>query len=131
MKKVSIIDYGMGNLLSITRAFEKVGAAVEHAQSPEQILGADYLVLPGVGAFPDGMRELNTRGYAEAIRQFADGGKPFLGVCLGMQMMLSSSEEIEHTAGLNLIEGQVVKFPGQQKDGTQNKIPHVAWTPIE
>ncbi|MFM9951284.1 MAG: imidazole glycerol phosphate synthase subunit HisH [Saprospiraceae bacterium] len=131
MKSVSIIDYGMGNLLSMQRALEKNGAVVLIASNPEQILQAEKLVLPGVGAFPDGMQELEKRDMVQAIREFVKSGKTLLGVCLGMQMLFERSEEMRLTSGLGLIQGKVVKFPEQQRDGSLNKIPHVAWTRIE
>lgn len=131
MKKVTIIDYGMGNLLSMQRALEKNGAQVLVAVKPEQILQAEKLVLPGVGAFPDGMEELEKRGMVPAIREYVKTGKTLLGVCLGMQMLFEESEEIRPTPGLSLIPGKVLKFPEKQQNGRINKIPHVAWTQIE
>jgi len=131
MKSVSIIDYGMGNLLSMQRALEKNGARVLIASNPEQILQADKLVLPGVGAFPDGMAELEKRNMVAAIHEYVKSGKTLLGVCLGMQMLFEESEEIQPTLGLGLIQGKVVKFPEKQQNGSINKIPHVAWTQIE
>jgi len=131
MKRVSIIDYGMGNLLSMQRALEKKGARVLIASNPEQILQAEKLVLPGVGAFPDGMGELEKRNMVGAIHEYVKSGKILLGVCLGMQMLFEESEEIQPTSGLGLIQGKVVKFPEKQQNGSNNKIPHVAWTQIE
>ncbi len=131
MKSVSIVDYGMGNLLSMQRALEKNGAQVLIASNPEQILKSEKLVLPGVGAFPDGMDELVKRGMVPAIQEYVNTGKILLGVCLGMQMLFQESEEMKRTDGLGLIEGKVVKFPHNQKSGKINKIPHVAWTQIE
>lgn len=130
MKKVSIIDYGMGNLLSMQRALEKNGAKVSIAATPEDILHADKLVLPGVGAFPDGMAELNKRNMVSAIHEYVKTGKILLGVCLGMQMLFDESEEIQPTAGLGLIKGRVIKLPEVQTNGHPNKVPHVAWSPI-
>lgn len=130
MKKVSIIDYGMGNLLSMQRALEKNGAQVSVATTPEEILLADRLVLPGVGAFPDGMAELNTRGMISAIHEYVKTGKILLGVCLGMQMLFDESEEIQATTGLGLIKGRVIKLPEMQANGQLNKVPHVAWSQI-
>lgn len=131
MKTVCIIDYGMGNLLSMQRALEKNGAQVLIAANPEQILKADKLVLPGVGAFPDGMAELEKRDMVQAIHEYVKSGKILLGVCLGMQMLFEESEEIRPTSGLGLVQGKVVKFPEKHQDGSANKIPHVAWTQIE
>lgn len=126
-KTVSIIDYGMSNLLSITRAFEHVGASVKIVDSPEHVLNADYLVLPGVGAFPDGMSELNKRHLVESIRDFVKTGKPLLGVCLGMQMLLSRSYEHQLTEGIDLINGEVLPLP---KDMPGFKVPNINWHSI-
>lgn len=126
-KRVSIIDYGMSNLLSISRAFEHVGADIQIVDSPESIGKADYLVLPGVGAFPDGMAELNNRNLSESIREFATGGRPLLGVCLGMQMLLGQGHEHTKTQGLNIIEGEVLPLP---KDMPGFKVPNINWHSI-
>ncbi len=130
MKKVTIIDYGMSNLLSITRAMEQVGAEVVLTEQPEIICEADYLILPGVGTFPDGMRELNKRNIPEAIHTFLKTGKPFMGICLGMQMMFESGEEIEKTNGLGIIPGEVVALPPVQQNGEVNTIPHMCWSEV-
>ena len=124
MKTVSIIDYGMSNLLSICRAFEHVGANVKVLSKPEEIMESDYLVLPGVGAFPDGMNELNRRELTSAIRQFSETGKPLLGICLGMQMLLSRGTEHRETEGLNIISGSVLPLP---KDVPAFKVPNINW----
>lgn len=126
-KSVSIIDYGMSNLLSITRAFEHVGAQVHIVYSPEEILKSDYLVLPGVGAFPDGMEHLNSRHLTPAIQEFAKTGKPLIGVCLGMQMLLSKGHEHHPTKGLDIIPGEVLPLP---KDMPGFKVPNINWHSI-
>lgn len=128
MKKVSIIDYGMSNLLSICRAFEHIGASVEVINKPEQIKDADYLVLPGVGAFPDGMKELRTRNLVEPVKQYVESGKSMLGVCLGMQMLLGKSYEHQETEGLGIIPGEVLALP---KDIPGFKVPNINWHSIE
>lgn len=130
MSTVSIIDYGMGNLLSVSRAFSYFGVKVNFAQTPEEILAADRLVLPGVGAFSDGMHELSTRSLIEPIKEFSKQGNPFLGVCLGMQMMLTKSHEFGVHDGLGLIEGEVVSIPPQGLDGQMHKIPHIGWNEL-
>ncbi len=124
MKTVSIIDYGMSNLLSICRAFEHVGAKVNIVTHNEEIVNSDYLVLPGVGAFPDGMAELNKRDLPEGINEFVKTGKPILGVCLGMQMLLSKGFEHIETLGLNLIEGEVLPLPQNLEN---YKVPNINW----
>jgi len=130
VKNVVIVDYGMGNLLSVQRAFEHCNARVKIANSPAQIEKAEFLVLPGVGAFADGMRELESRGLVKPIRAFAKTGRPFLGICLGMQMMLETSEEFGIYNGLSLIPGKVVMIPKNGPDGTFHKIPHIGWNSL-
>ncbi len=127
MADVTIIDYGIGNLLSVRRAFEHVGAEVEMASLPKEVLRAKRLVLPGVGAFADAMAELEKRGLVEAIREYCRDNRPFLGICLGMQMMLESSEEFGFHEGLGLISGNVVEIPPIGVNGEKCKIPHVGW----
>jgi imidazole glycerol-phosphate synthase subunit HisH len=127
IKKVSIIDYGMSNLLSICRAVEHVGAEAIVVQSAAEIRNADYLILPGVGAFPDGMHELNSRGLSESIIDFSQKERPLLGVCLGMQMLLSVGMEHKETPGLNIIEGEVLPLP---KNMPLFKVPNINWHSI-
>lgn len=127
-RQVSIIDYGMSNLLSICRAFEHIGAVVKVVNHIDDIGKSDYLVLPGVGAFPDGMNELNKRGLTEGIREFAAKGKPLLGVCLGMQMLLGTGHEHRLTDGLGLIPGEVLPLP---KDIPGFKVPNINWHSVE
>jgi imidazole glycerol-phosphate synthase subunit HisH len=131
MKKVTIINYGMSNLLSISRAMEKIGTQVLVTESAEQIASADLLILPGVGAFYDGMHELKKRNIPEAIHHFLATGNPFLGICLGMQMMLGEGTEIKATQGLNIIPGTVQPLPDKNQSGRMNTIPHIGWSELE
>jgi glutamine amidotransferase len=117
----------MSNLLSIQRAFEHVGAVVNIVSTEKEILNSNYLVLPGVGAFPDGMNELNTRNLNLAIKEYSQKERPLLGVCLGMQMLLSKGFEHEVTEGLGIIEGEVLPLP---KDMPDFKIPNINWHEI-
>nr|WP_320148038.1 imidazole glycerol phosphate synthase subunit HisH [uncultured Anaeromusa sp.] len=130
MKMVTIVDYGCGNLLSVQRAVEYCGAKVIFAQNREDILRADYLILPGVGAFGDGMRGLQERGLVEAIQCFCKENKPFLGICLGMQMMLEYSDEFGVFQGLGLIKGAVRKIPETGSDGKRHRIPFIGWNEL-
>jgi imidazole glycerol-phosphate synthase subunit HisH len=130
MKKVTIIDYGMSNLLSISRAMEKVGAEVLVTGDADRIAASDLLILPGVGAFYDGMNELEKRNIPEAIHAFLKTGKPFLGICLGMQMMLGEGTEVKTTRGLGIVEGKVLPLPEKNKNGENNTIPHIGWSLI-
>ncbi|OGW82886.1 MAG: imidazole glycerol phosphate synthase, glutamine amidotransferase subunit [Omnitrophica bacterium GWA2_52_8] len=131
MKKcVTVLDYGVGNLFSVSQAFTFCGAEVKLADDAAEIIRADYLVLPGVGAFGDAMTELNRRGFTEPIKRFAASGKPFLGICLGMQMMMESSDEFGRHAGLGLIQGHVQAIPPEDASGLRHKIPHIGWNPL-
>ncbi len=130
MKKVSIIDYGIGNILSVRRAFEKQKAEVEFISSAEALMRAEKLVLPGVGAFRDGMKELEKRNLVFAIKEYCRSNRPFLGICLGMQMMMDESEEFGQNQGLGIIPGKVVKIEDTSLDGAFHKIPHVGWNEL-
>jgi len=125
---VVVVDYGMGNLKSVQRGLEKVGANVVVSSHAEEISNADRLLLPGVGAFKDGMTELTKQGVVDAIHAFVNMGKPLLGICLGMQMFLDSSEEHVEHEGLGLIEGGVKAIPQFEDEQLQRKIPHIGWT---
>lgn len=127
---VTIIDYGISNLLNVVRAFEHCGAKTSIAETPEDVVDAERLVLPGVGAFADGMEGLKTQNLVEPIKAFCKSGKPFLGICLGMQMMLDESEEFGRHAGLSLIPGRVTPIPREGSDGVPHKIPHIGWNEL-
>jgi len=127
---VILVDYGMGNLLSVQRALEYCGAKVIQTSDPELIRGAKRLVLPGVGAFHNGMKELDRRGLVSVIKDVAAKDTPILGICLGMQMLLDESEEFGLTNGLGLISGRVVPIPAISPSGELHKIPHVGWSPL-
>lgn len=125
--KITVVDYGVGNLLSVRRALEKVGAEVLMTESAKDIDAATRLLLPGVGAFVDGMTSLKQRGLVEPLRNYAKSGKPFLGICLGMQMLFESSEEFESCEGLGILKGEVKLIPSLTTDGKSQKIPHIGW----
>src|SRR6267154_2586768 len=122
--KVTVVDYGMGNLLSVRRALEHCGAEVLVTASATDILVAQRLVLPGVGAFADGMAGLAGRGLIEPLLMYTQSGRPLLGICLGMQMLLSVSEEFGEHQGLGLIPGRVIAIPSAGPGGIRRKIPH-------
>jgi len=128
MSTVVVVDYGMGNLKSVQRGLEKVGATVVVTSHAEEIANADRLLLPGVGAFKDGMTELTKKGVVDAIFAFINTGNPLLGICLGMQMFLDTSEEHGEYAGLGLISGHVKVIPQSEHGQLQRKIPHIGWT---
>jgi glutamine amidotransferase len=128
--KVTVIDYGIGNLFSVGRALERCGAEVTFSGEAAHILAAERLVLPGVGAFSDGMLGLRDRGLVKPIQEFAASGRPLLGICLGMQMMATQSEEFGEHTGLGLIPGRVVPVPATDTAGNAHKIPHIGWSAL-
>ena len=131
MADVVIIDYGMGNILSVRRGLEHCGATVAVTDNPQEIRAAEKLVLPGVGSFADGMAELRDRGLVEAVAESAGAGTPLLGICLGMQMLLEESEEFGSSEGLGLLAGRVTSVPSTTPSGKSAKIPHIGWSPLQ
>ena len=129
--EVTIIDYGVGNLLSVQRGFESCGAKVTLSSDSELILGAERVVLPGVGAFKNGMRALENLHLDKAVKDFADQGKPLMGICLGMQLLLDESEEFGVSGGLGLIAGRVIPIPNTTNSGTQLKVPNIGWSSLQ
>jgi glutamine amidotransferase len=126
--KVALINYGMGNLGSVRRTLEDLGVDVVIAEHPARLLDAHRIVLPGVGAFREGMERLRTGDWLEALqRQVVEGGKPLLGICLGMQMLSSSSEEDGLSAGLDFVPGRVRLL---RSLGCALRIPHVGWNEV-
>jgi len=128
--KVTIVDYGIGNLLSVARALEKCGAQVVLSNKPEEILAAERLVLPGVGAFSKGIQGLREAGLVEPLKEYANRGHPLLGICLGMQMLFTSSSEFGEHQGLGLIEGQIVPITPRDDSGKLMKVPHIGWSAL-
>jgi len=125
---INIIDYEMGNLRSVEKAFESLGFAVRVSADPQDIASADKLVLPGVGAFADCVGNLRKGGFVEPLLAHVESGKPLLGICVGMQMLFDESEEFGQHPGLGLIPGKVVRFPaGMVEDGDRLKVPHMGW----
>lgn len=121
---IAIIDYGMGNLASVKNAFIKLGIKAGTTSDPEEILAAERVVLPGVGAFADAIRNLRNKGIDKVINEVVDRGTPLLGVCLGLQLLFSASEENGIYKGLGVIPGRVVKLPPVYK------VPHMGWNQI-
>ena len=130
MTKVAVIDYGVGNLLSVSRALTHCGAQVDVTSDPTVILAADRVILPGVGAFAIGMQALVVRGLDVVVRQVAAGGQPLMGICLGMQLLMEASEEFGETHGLGLVPGRVVPIPSVSTSGQPQKVPHIGWNEL-
>jgi glutamine amidotransferase len=131
MVDVTVIDYGVGNLLSVQRGLEHCGAKVTVTIDHETILSSQKLVLPGVGAFRDAMQELNRLGLVSVIREYAKSKRSLLGICLGMQLLLEESDEFGVTQGLGLIAGRVVPVPAHSVTGEAQKIPHIGWNALQ
>jgi glutamine amidotransferase len=131
LPEITVIDYGVGNLLSVQRGLEYCGAKVILTADPEKILAAKRVVLPGVGAFSNAMQSLENLGLVAVIRELAQCKIPLLGICLGMQLLLEESEEFGLTAGLGVIPGRVVAVPDSTLSGTAQKIPHIGWGALE
>jgi glutamine amidotransferase len=127
---VTIIDYGVGNLLSVSRGFEHHGVSVEVTRDPKKILTSQRVVLPGVGAFPNAMQILNKLNLVSVIQELASKGTPLLAICLGMQLIMEESEEFGITQGIGLIPGRVVAIPREGIDGSRQKIPHIGWSSL-
>lgn len=128
---ITIVDYGSGNLLSVARAFEYCGASVRLSHDPAEIENAEKLVLPGVGAFAAGMQGLRERNLIQPIKRYAASGRPLLGICLGMQMLATTSTEFGLHDGLDLIPGTVESIPTEAKDGTHHRIPSIGWSELQ
>lgn len=121
---IIVIDYGMGNLRSVQKAFEFLGYTAEITNDPQRANAASHLVLPGDAAFGDAMRNLNNSDWSETILQNVQAGKPFLGICVGLQLMFTTSAEMGHHKGLNLLPGHVVRFP------STDRVPQIGWNQI-
>jgi imidazole glycerol-phosphate synthase subunit HisH len=126
MKPILIVDYGMANLRSVQKAFEKVGHAAEVSGDPNRVAECERLVLPGVGAFRDAIARLNESGLAEPIREHVRRGRKLLGICLGLQLLFDVSYEDGEYRGLGLFPGKVVRFP----DVPGLKVPHMGWNQL-
>jgi imidazole glycerol-phosphate synthase subunit HisH len=124
---IGIVDYGMGNLFSVSKALERLNADYFISGDKEELLSADALLLPGVGSFRDAMEVLQ----ADTIKEFAATGKPLLGICLGMQLLFEDSDENGLTKGLGLLPGKVRRFPGTNAAGEPYKVPHMGWNKLE
>jgi glutamine amidotransferase len=123
--RIGVVDYGMGNRRSVQKALEHVGARASISSEHAELGDSDGLVVPGVGAFPLAMRNLHELGLADLIRAYAEQGRPLLGICLGMQLLFDRSEELEPTAGLGLLPGEVTWL-----DTGGLRVPHIGWNEV-
>ena len=124
---IAIIDYDAGNLKSVEKALQYLGEDVKITSDASEILGADKIILPGVGAFGDAMEKLNTRGLSEVIREAVKRKIPLLGICLGLQLLFEASEESPGVDGLSVLKGKIVRIP--DKEGF--KVPHIGWNSLK
>lgn len=129
-RNVVVLDYGMGNVLSVCRAVEHCGSIAQLIAKPAAVAAADRLVLPGVGSFGDCMAALCQRNLIDPIRCFVATGRPFLGICVGMQILLDHGEEFAGAAGLGLIGGRVVQIGIKRTDKRPRKLPHIGWSGV-
>lgn len=131
---IAIVDYGMGNLRSVQKALERIGAEVQVTSDPKVVAEAEKLCLPGVGAFRDSMRNLERQGLLEPLLRSIEAGKPFLGICLGLQLLFEESDEFGACRGMGIIPGRVTRFPAEIRDpetGRPLPIPHMGWNTVE
>jgi glutamine amidotransferase len=133
---IAIVDYGMGNLRSVWKAFHHLGADARLTNDPQEICRAEGIVLPGVGAFRDCMSNLDKLGIASPLLESIERGKPYLGICLGLQVLFTESTEFGRTAGLGFLKGTVERFPtefpeGHPSSGERMKVPHIGWNSLK
>lgn len=128
MKKIVVVNYGLGNLRSVGNALRAIGANADISHDEQTVMQADGLVIPGVGAFPQGMANLVESGLVGVLRKYIDSGRPVLGICLGMQLLFERGTEYQMTQGLNLITGSVEIIPVKPEEG---RLPHIAWSTIK
>jgi len=129
-KTISIIDYGMGNLFNVIRAFKTLGCTGKIVKDSSEIMKSDRLILPGVGAFKDGINGLIKNNLDDIIKEYSQTGKPLLGICLGMQLLMSSSDENGFNNGLDLIKGQCRRFSDPKSEDDKFKIPQIGWNQL-
>jgi len=128
---IGIIDYGMGNLYSVSKALERLEYDYFISENPEELQKAKGYILPGVGSFKDAMEALNNQGLTSFIQSEVKAGKPILGICLGMQLLYEESDENGLTSGLGLLTGRVARFKGVTESGERYKVPHMGWNVLD
>jgi len=127
---VALVDYGAGNLRSVAKALERSGLAVDVTSEPSALLRADAVVLPGVGAFADARASLAAKGLDDAVLRALDAGRPYLGLCLGLQLLFEEADEHGRTAGLARLRGRIERFPARGADGARLLVPHIGWNEV-
>ena len=128
--RIAVVDYGAGNLRSVSRALARSGLAPEVTSSPKAVREADGFVLPGVGAFRDAVAKLAAHGLDKAVRDAIEAGRPYLGLCLGLQLLFEESEEHGATAGFGVLAGRVERFPAPGEPGAPERVPHIGWNEV-
>lgn len=128
--RVALLDYGLGNILCIQRAFEYCDADVTILSKPDKVENFTHVILPGVGAFHSGMNNLKSLGYLDFIRDAVELNLPLMGICLGMQLLFESGTENGYLSGLNLLPGQILKIPTYNKQNHSVKLPHIGWNKL-
>ena len=127
---VAVVDYGAGNVRSVAKALERSGSRVRVTGEPAAVRAADAVVLPGAGAFADAMASLAARGLDAAVRESVAAGTPYLGLCVGLQLLFEESDEHGPAAGLGLLRGRVERFPDRDADGALLRVPHMGWNEV-
>jgi glutamine amidotransferase len=128
--RIALVDYGAGNLRSVAKALERSGLSVDITDDPKQVARADGVVLPGVGAFADAVRALRESGLEQAVKDAVEDGRPYLGLCFGLQLLFEEGEEHGITKGFGLFGGRVELFPGTDTDGSRLCVPHIGWNEV-
>ena len=127
---IAVVDYGAGNLRSVAKALERSNLEPRVMGDPAAVRGADGVVLPGVGAFADAITNLREKGLDDAVRESIEAGRPYLGLCLGLQVLFEQSDEHGVTQGLGLLPGRVERFAEHDADGTPLRVPHIGWNRV-
>jgi len=127
---IAVVDYGAGNLRSVTKALERSNLEPRVIGDPAALRSADGVVLPGVGAFPDAIANLREKGLDDAVRESIEAGRPYLGLCLGLQVLFDESDEHRVTQGLGLLQGRVERFAERDTDGSVLRVPHIGWNRV-
>jgi len=127
---VAVVDYGAGNLRSVAKALARSGVEAKVTSDPSDVRHADGVVLPGVGAFADAATSLAAKGLDEAVRESIESGRPYLGICLGLQLLFDESDEHGRTPGLGCLPGRVTRFPDRDAAGGRLRVPHIGWNEV-